>query len=83
MSKEERPISRKEAHEIMVGVNKKIVSDYLRGSLYELRESTRIALNHGGDEFSSGNITKERHSLMEQQAHNLFDMIDTDIDKRR
>ena len=83
MNKEEKSISRKEAHKIMVGVNRKVVSDYLRGSLHELRESTRMALNQGRDEFNSGNMTKERHDLMEQQAHNLFDMIDTDMERKR
>ena len=83
MSKEEKSISKREVRKIMVGVNKKVLSDYLRGSLYELRESTRIALNRGRDKFNSGEITEERHSLMEQQAHNLFDIIDTDIEKRR
>ena len=72
----EKPISKDKVYKIMVAVNKDLLSNYLKASLYELKESTWFALVRGKEKFYSGKLTKEKYDMMERQAYNLFDMID-------
>jgi len=74
-------ISARKAHKIMVGVNRRVVSDYLRGSLYELRESTWMAIVRGKNKFYKGKMTRENLDLMEDMGFNLMDIIDRRVQK--
>ena len=74
--KKKKSISARKAYKIMVEVNEGLLSDYLKASLCELKESTWMSLIRNRVKLYSGKLTKERYDMMEEQAVNLFAMID-------
>jgi len=58
-------------------VSEEIVSDYIRGTLFELRDAVMKLMMRNVDNFHADKISEKKYGMFEIQSYSLLDIVDS------